>query len=130
MTNTLDKINRHYEEYKKMDATEYGKQGSDDWLKAEELKGRTVALTVESVEVCTFGSEDPTEHKLGLRFKGREKGIVSNKTNTKRMIEAFGSDTDSWVGKSILASPNETNLGLGFAITAAPADDLNDDIPF
>lgn len=113
-----------------MDATDFGKTGSDEWLKAEELKGKTVSLTIESVEICTFGSEDESEHKLGLKFKSREKGIVLNKTNTKRMIEAFGGETDRWIGKSVIASPNETNMGLGFSVTALPEDDLDDDIPF
>ena len=130
MIDSIEKINRHYEEYCKMNVSEYGKTGSDDWLKAEELKGKTVSLIIESTEICTFGSDDEAEHKIGIKFKGRDKGIVSNRTNTKRLIEAFGDETDNWIGKKIIAAPNETNMGLGFSLTAMPDTDFNDDIPF
>jgi len=113
-----------------MDATQY--TGSDQYLKAEDLKGRTVDLEIESVELETFGEENPKEHKLALFFKGREKGIISNKTNTKRLVEKFGSETDKWKGRKIRASQNHTPLGIGFTLTAVEVepDDFDDDIPF
>lgn len=113
-----------------VDATAY--TGIDQYLKAEDLKGRTVELQIESVEVETFGEEKASEHKLALYFKGREKGIVSNKTNTKRLVEKFGADTDKWHGKKIMASQNHTPLGVGFTLTPVDpkADDFDDDIPF
>lgn len=111
-----------------MDATAY--TGTDQYLKAEDLKGRTVDLEIESVEVETFGEEKVAEHKLAIYFKGREKGIVSNKTNTKRLVEKFGSETDKWPGKHIRASQNHTPLGVGFTLTPVEPDDFDDDIPF
>ena len=111
-----------------MDATQF--TGSDLYLKAEDLRGKTVNLTIKAVEVETFGSEEVKEHKLAIYFEGRDKGIVSNKTNTKRLIESFGSETDSWKGKKICASQNHTPLGIGFTLTAVIEDDFDDDIPF
>ena len=113
-----------------MDATQY--VGSDNYLKAEDLKGRTVELEITRVEVETFGEENPNEHKLALYFVNREKGIVSNKTNTKRLVEKFGGETDNWRGRKILVSQNHTPLGIGFTLAPveAKAADFDDEIPF
>ena len=105
--------------------------GSGDWLSAEELKGNTVTLTIESVEAVVFDNDRGQNEKLGLRFKGREKGICANKTNVKNLIEGLGStDTDKWIGRKITASPNQTPLGLGFTLRAAVDEPFDDDIPF
>lgn len=113
-----------------MDATAY--VGTDNYLKAEDLKGRQVTLTIASVELETFGEEKVSEHKLALYFDGREKGIISNKTNTKRLVEKFGAETDKWKGKQIMASQNHTPLGIGFTLTPLEpkGDDFDDEIPF
>lgn len=113
-----------------VDATAY--TGTDQYLKAEDLGKAQPELTIESVEVETFGEEKPSEHKLALYFKGREKGIISNKTNTKRIVEKFGADTDNWAGKKIRASQNHTPLGVGFTLTPIDPEekDFDDDIPF
>ena len=113
-----------------MDATQY--TGSDLYLKAEDIGNKQPELTIESVEVETFGETDEKQHKLALYFKGKDKGIVSNKTNTKRLVEAFGPETDKWVGKKIRASQNHTPLGIGFTLVPinSKADDFEDEIPF
>ena len=113
-----------------MDASQF--TGSDQYLKAEDIGNSQPELIIENIELETFGEEKVSEHKLALYFKGKEKGIVSNKTNTKRLIEAYGSDTDKWIGKKIRASQNHTPLGIGFTLTAVVVepDDFDDDIPF
>ncbi len=113
-----------------MDASAY--VGSDNYLKAEDLKGRSVTLEITTVAVETFGEENPNEHKLALFFVNREKGIVSNKTNTKRLVEKWGAETDGWRGKKIVASQNHTPLGIGFTLVPLEqkTDDFDDDIPF
>ncbi len=114
---------------KHMDASQF--TGSDQYLKAEDIGKSQPELIIESIEIETFGEEKVSEHKLALYFKGKEKGIVSNKTNTKRLVEAFGADTDGWIGKKIRAAQNHTPLGIGFALTAVVVeDDFDDNIPF
>ena len=113
-----------------MDATAY--TGSDNYLKAEDIGSRQLELTIESVELETFGETDAKQHKLAIYFKGKEKGIVSNKTNTKRRVEKCGAETDKWQGKKIIASQNHTPLGVGFTLSPVmpkPAD-FDDEIPF
>ena len=112
-----------------MDANDY--VGSGEWLKADDLKGNTVTLTIVSVEVVVFDNDSGKDEKLGLNFKDRDKGICANKTNVKNLIEGLGSsDTDQWIGRKITASPNQTPLGLGFTLRAAVDEPFDDDIPF
>jgi len=40
--------------------------------------------------------------KLVLYFAGKEKGLVLNKTNANNIAAIYGTDTDGWVGKSVV----------------------------
>jgi len=119
----------NYEEYLLMDANEYAGSGGA-WLKADALKGQTVTLKITDVEAITFDNEKGKETKLGLSFEGKDQGIIANRTNVKILIETLGTgDTDKWIGKNITAAPNQTPLGLGFALRGVTAD-FDDDITF
>ena len=112
-----------------MDAENY--IGAGDWLAADALKGKIHTLTIESVEEVNFDNEQGKDSKVGLLFKGRELGIIANKTNTKLLIEGLGtSNTDDWVGRKITAGPNSTPRGLGFVLRAVKDEPFDDDIPF
>ena len=68
------------------------------YLKAADLNGKAVRVTIESVSVEKLGDDQ----KPILHFVGKEKALVLNKTNSNRIIEAVGSDeTDDWEGWSI-----------------------------
>ena len=103
--------------------------GNGEWLKADELGGKTLTLEMCDVQAVTFDNENGKDTKLGIMFKGKEKGIIANKTNVKQIAAGFGNDTDGWIGKSLVVAPNQTPLGLGFSLRPA-GDDFNDDIPF
>lgn len=121
----------YLKELTEMDANDFA--GSGDWLSAEELKGNTVTLTIESIEVVEFDNDRGKDTKLGLYFQNRDKGIAANKTNVKNLIEGLETaDTDKWIGRKITAGPNQTPKGLGFVLRAVVVnpDDFNDDIPF
>jgi hypothetical protein len=71
-----------------------------NWLKGEELKGKgfvKVVIAGGSMEEMPDGGQKPV-----LRFQGASKGLVLNKTNGDEIAEAYGEDTDDWIGKSIL----------------------------
>lgn len=71
---------------------------SGDYLKAEDLQGRTVPVIISKVELKQF--EDG--NKLVLHFEGKNKQLVANKTNANIIAENTGtSETDNWVGKRI-----------------------------
>lgn len=64
-----------------------------NYLKADDLKGRSVKVTIESVTMEKIGDDQ----KPVLHFVGKDKGLVLNKTNGNRIAEAVGSDeTDDW----------------------------------
>lgn len=70
------------------------------YLKAADLQGRRVNVTIDSVEMQNIG--DDTD-KLVIYFKGKEKGFVCNRTNANMIAEICQSEeTDDWAGKQIL----------------------------
>lgn len=72
--------------------------GSNAYLKAEDLKGKAVRVTIESVDVKQFDDGK----KLVLHFVGKDKQLVCNRTNANRIEEATGTDeTDNWEGWTI-----------------------------
>lgn len=69
-----------------------------NYLKAEDLRGRAVLVTIDTVTTEKIGDD----HKPVLHFLGKDKGLVLNKTNANRIVEAVGSDeTDDWEGWTI-----------------------------
>lgn len=69
-----------------------------DYLKAEHLGDRPVTVTIESVKVKDF--DDGA--KFIIKFVGKERQFVCNKTNSNIIAEVTGcDDTDDWEGKRI-----------------------------
>jgi len=67
-----------------------------DYLKAEDLQGKSVPVVIESVDVKDFDDGK----KLIIRFEGKDKTLVCNRTNASILEETLGSsDTDDWIGK-------------------------------
>jgi hypothetical protein len=69
-----------------------------DYLKAADLQGRQVTVTMSHVDMKEIGGEP----KPILFFVGKEKGMVLNKTNANKIAEIFGDDTDDWKGGEIV----------------------------
>lgn len=78
--------------------------GNGQWLKADDLKDMGgVKATIESVVDETFDdfqTKLPVD-KVCLKFAGKEKGLVLNKTNGDKLIDSYGPDDANWVGKEI-----------------------------
>jgi len=69
------------------------------FLKAADLNGRTVKVTIKKVEVEEIGQDkDP---KPVIYFDGVERGLVMNKTNGVAIAEIHGDPIDGWTGKEI-----------------------------
>ena len=68
------------------------------YLKATDLQGRDVKVTMANVEREKLGDD----MKPVLYFKGKEKGVVLNKTNANTIGDAYGDDTDNWFGQEII----------------------------
>lgn len=71
---------------------------SGNFLKAEDLQGKTVRVTISKVEVKEFDDGN----KIVIAFQGKDKQLVCNKTNSSIIAENLGSrETDDWVGQTI-----------------------------
>src|SRR5882762_8015764 len=68
------------------------------YLKAADLGGREIRVTMGRVEREEIG----TDKKLVLYFKGKEKGMVLNKTNANTIGDAYGDDTDDWYEQPLI----------------------------
>lgn len=67
-------------------------------LKATDLNGRKVTVTIDSATVEKLGDKN----KVVLYFRGKDKGFVLNVTNKEVIKAAYGSNTDNWIGKDIV----------------------------
>lgn len=90
-----------------------------NFLKAADLNGKAVRVVIESVTVEKIGDDQ----KPVLHFAGKDRGLVLNKTNANRIIEAVGSDeTDDWEGWSITLYPCKVDY-QGKRVDAIRVDD-------
>lgn len=72
------------------------------YLKAADLNGRTVRVTIASV---FSESMDDGKVKPIMFFQNAQKGLVLNRTNASTIAMAFGDDTDNWIGATIELFP-------------------------
>jgi len=70
------------------------------YLKASDLQGKEITVTMDRVEEESVGQDGDT--KPVLYFQGKQKGIVLNKTNSNNIMGAYGAETDNWSGKQIV----------------------------
>lgn len=67
------------------------------YLKSADLKGEVAKVKIKDVIVEEIG----TDRKMVMYFAGKEKGMVLNKTNAVTIGDAYGEDTDTWLGQPI-----------------------------
>lgn len=78
-----------------------------NFLKAADLQGRRVVVTIDHVSMEDLGSEK----KPVLWLKGKDKGLVLNKTNTNAIADILSDDeTDNWKGHRITLVPSKTDF--------------------
>lgn len=68
------------------------------YLKATDLQGREVRVIMANVQQEKLGDD----MKLVLYFKGKEKGVVLNKTNANTIGDSYGDDTDDWYDQPLI----------------------------
>lgn len=70
------------------------------YLKADDLQGREVSVVISGAEIEEVGQKK--DRRLVLYFRGKEKGMVCNKTNAGRIAFFYGDDTEGWTGQPII----------------------------
>lgn len=118
-----------------------------NYLKAADLQDRAVRVTISGYKMEAIGEDQ----KPVIYFKGKEKGLVMNKTNANNIAAEYGDDMDNWQGKDIVLFSAWVDF-QGKSVEAirvrkpqpkdqeaapapqpkqpAPAGDMNDEIPF
>jgi len=76
-------------------------------LKASDLQGRDVTLTISDVQVVEF-DDGP---KLEISFDGTGRTFICNKTNAGLIAEHHGMVYTDWPGKAITIYPTRTDFG-------------------
>jgi hypothetical protein len=79
---------------------------SGDYLKAVDLQGHEPTVIIDAVEMKQFDDGN----KLLLKFQGKQKGLVANKTNAGRIAKLYGDDTDAWIGKEIVLYTDQVDF--------------------
>ena len=80
------------------------------FIKAGELLGKKVTLTISEVDLEDLQSEDGgTKVKAILSFRETEKKHVMCKTNGVCIKEMFGKEIANWIGKRIVIFPDTWN---------------------
>lgn len=70
------------------------------WLRPEDLQGRTVLVTVEETSVEGIRQADgSTEQRIVLKFAGKSKRLILNKTQAESMTKIAQTDIfEQWKG--------------------------------
>lgn len=80
------------------------------FIKAGELKGKKVTLTIDTVELEGLVGDDGKEKpKAIVGFRETEKKLVTCKTNGLCMREMFGRHLPDWIGKRVTIFPDTWN---------------------
>jgi hypothetical protein len=79
------------------------------YIMASDLNGQTVTVTIREVKIEQIGRE--RDSKPVLYFVGKEKGLVLNKTNARKIAGIVGdADTENWTGAKIAIYPTEVEF--------------------
>lgn len=67
------------------------------FISAPDLQGGTAVVTMSHVVMEKIGDDQ----KPVLYFKGKQKGLVLNKTNAQAIAYAYGDEMDDWQGAQV-----------------------------
>ena len=81
-------------------------QFPSNFLKAEDLKGHSVPVVMQAIEIQDVGDDN----KPVLYFRGKEKGLVLNKTNSQTIQDIYGPETNNWMGHPIVIFGTQTDF--------------------
>lgn len=80
------------------------------YLKASDLNDASVTVKISDVKIEQVGQNKDT--KPVAYFHGKTKGLVLNKTNSRKIAAIAGSpETEDWVDTEIVIYPTETEFG-------------------
>lgn len=75
------------------------------WITAADLNNQNVRVTISRVEMEKIGDDS----KPVIYFRGKTKGLVANKTNSKAIAAVYGDEMDDWIGSDVILFPVMTD---------------------
>lgn len=75
------------------------------YVKASDLEGRNVTLTITRLVIEEMGHGTEKEQKPVLYFQKATKGLVLNRTNAMIISALYGDESNDWAGKRITIYP-------------------------
>jgi hypothetical protein len=92
---------------------DYRSMFENPWLKAWDLDGKDVTLTIDRVVAGTIENpKDKTKKQLPIvYFKGWSKPLGLNKTNSKTVAALYGTLVEKWAGRQVTLYPARTTMG-------------------
>lgn len=120
---SIDTSNRETELIKgKTSMANVSQMAESPWLKGEDLKNRTVTVTIAGASVEPMKQADgKTENKVVVSFVGKQKKLICNITQVRALIQATGNeDTDFWPGKLVMLSPGVSSNGKPTIVVLPP----------
>lgn len=97
-----------------------GKESTDiramferEFLGSWDLQGRDVTVEIASVKAVELFLRDANAKKKKpvVSFKGTEKKLVLNKTNSDVVASLYGHDTRAWIGRKVTLYPTTARCG-------------------
>lgn len=88
-----------------MNLSRYANSGT--FLKAADLQGREVTVEIDRVRIAEL--DDATE-KIALGFRGKQREMLCNSTNASVLLEAFGEQSEGWLGRRIVLFPTRVQF--------------------
>lgn len=83
------------------------------YLSADDLRGKDHVVVIDAIsprdELQRQGGKK--EYKPVIRFKGRNKALVLNKTNARTIAKLYGNEVTAWIGKAITLYPTRVQFG-------------------
>jgi hypothetical protein len=77
------------------------------YVKAADLNGKSVTLTIAKLVLEELGHGPEKERKPVLYFQKATKGLVLNRTNAMIVVGLYGDESDEWEGKRITIYPTK-----------------------
>ena len=71
------------------------------YLKAADLKGQDLMVTIQSTDIAQFDDG----RKIEVTLVGQSKMFICNKTNARAIATAYSSDTNAWHGREVILFP-------------------------
>lgn len=93
---------------------------SGNEVKTKWPRGRNVRIENIGIEKVFDKQINDSKEMVVVHFEDIERGLVTNKTNGRKLAEMFGGDSDKWIGKEVsITHAKRSNGTIGVDVDEA-----------